>query len=235
MSSRSLGDKVAIVTGGSRGIGKAVSRALATRGVSVVACSKSGKGFDHSLPNLMFRKCDVGSFSSVQDLADFTVKAFGGLDILINNAGVCYRGGVEELTIDQWDEVLSTNLSGVFHFVKAAIPHIRARGGGHIINMSSRSAVNGFQGGAAYNASKFGLNGLTEALFLDLAPQNIKVTTIMPGRVATDFGGEEPQDWHISPDDVAHAVLESLSVGATAAVSRVEIRTLNKKSNEKVV
>ncbi|MDA0958626.1 MAG: SDR family NAD(P)-dependent oxidoreductase [Proteobacteria bacterium] len=230
MPKQKLQDKVAIVTGGSRGIGAAIARSLAASGASVVACSVSGNKFASSHPNLVFERCDVRSYSSVLQLVEVTVEMFGGLDILINNAGVCHRGDIEDLTIDQWDEVLATNLSGAFYFAKAAVPHIRARGGGHIINMSSRSAVNGFRGGVAYNASKFGLNGLTEALFLDMAPHNIKVTSIMPGRVATDFGGEESQDWQISPEDVARAVVESLSVGPAATISKIEIRPLNNLS-----
>lgn len=228
MSRSTLNNRVALITGGSRGIGRAIVEALSNDGVKVVACSKTGLGFDNNFPNLIFKKCDVRCYSSVVELVDFTANIFGGVDILINNAGVVHRGGVEDLTIDQWNEVISTNLSGAFYFSKAVMPHLRVRGGGHIINMSSRSAVAGFSGGAAYNASKFGLNGFTEALFLDAAPQNIKVTTIMPGRVATDFGDERPDSWQISPEDIANVVVESLLVGAAAAITKVEIRPLVK-------
>lgn len=224
MTDRELENKVAVVTGGSKGIGKATVQALCERGVKVVACSQSGDQFEHHYADLVFAKCDVRSYSEITDLMNFTANKYGGIDFLINNAGVCHVGQIDELTVDQWNEVIATNLTGVFYCSKAAISYLRESSAGHIVNLSSRAGCNGYAGGIAYNCSKFGLNGLSEALLLDLMPERIKVTTIMPGRAATGFGGEEIEKWQLSTADIASAVVAALSLGPTATMSRVEIR-----------
>jgi NAD(P)-dependent dehydrogenase (short-subunit alcohol dehydrogenase family) len=151
----------------------------------------------------------------------------GGLDVLVNNAGVGTFAHVSEITPEAWDQVIGTNLTGVFYCSHAAIPHFRKRGGGAIVNISSLAGKNAFAGGAAYNASKFGLEGLSEAMMLDLRYENVKVAYVMPGSVATEFAGREPgaaDSWRLTSEDVAEIVLDILAQDRRALASRVELR-----------
>jgi NADP-dependent 3-hydroxy acid dehydrogenase YdfG len=150
-----------------------------------------------------------------------------GIDILINNAGVGIFAPVNELAPGDWDVVIGTNLTGVFYCSHAAIPYLKKRGGGVIINISSLAGKNAFKGGAAYNASKFGLEGLSEAMMLDLRYEDIKVAYVMPGSVATEFSGrsaDEGGDWRLTSEDVAEAVMGILAQNQRALASRVELR-----------
>lgn len=171
------------------------------------------------------RALDVREPDAVTSFFAFVDKKFGGLDILVNNAGIGIFGAVADLTFEAWKETLDTNLSGVFYCCKEGIPRLRQRGGGSIVNVSSLAGRNPFAGGAAYNASKFGLNGFSEAMMLDHRRDKIRVTYVMPGSVDTGFSpGAAPSDWKIAPEDVADVVLSVLRMPERTTVSRVEMR-----------
>ena len=232
---QSLNGKVAFVTGGSRGIGLAIAHALAAQGVQVAVTGKSQSHLSSAKPKIEAAgparvetlQADVRNYADVERAIGATVSRFGGLDFVINNAGVGIFANVADMTPAQWSEVIDTNLTGVFHVCHAAIPHLRARGGGFIINISSLAGKNAFTTAAAYCASKSGLNAFSEALMQEVRYDNIRVSYVMPGSVATGFaGGDESRgaDWKISGDDVAQVVLDLLEHEPRSLPSRVEIR-----------
>jgi 3-oxoacyl-[acyl-carrier protein] reductase len=226
--------KVAIVTGGSRGIGFAIARALVAQGVHVTITGVdearlsearrriqgAGPGGVEALP------ADVRRYDEVERMIAATVSRFGGLDFLINNAGVGHFADVAEMSPDQWSRVIDTNLTGVFYACHAAIPHLRQRGGGFIINISSLAGKNAFAGGAAYCASKSALNAFSEALMQEVRYDDIRVSYVMPGSVATGFSGDETRgaDWKTSAAEVAEVVLNLLRHDPRSLPSRVELR-----------
>jgi NAD(P)-dependent dehydrogenase (short-subunit alcohol dehydrogenase family) len=170
--------------------------------------------------------CDVRRYGEVEALMRYAVKTFGGLDILVNSAGVAGRGAVADLPLVRWHEVIDTNLTGVFYCCRAAIPWLRKRGGGYIFNLSSLAGVNPIPNLSAYNASKFGLNGFSEALMQEIRYDGIKVSTILPGSVDTEFGGRNPgqESWRLAPSDIAELVLHLLAHDPRSLPSRVKIR-----------
>ena len=219
-----LKGRVALVTGGSKGIGAAIVEAFAAAGASVVSTSRSGDG--PAAKNVAHVKADVRSAADAARAVDEAVTRFGGLDILINNAGIGAFANVAEMSDDDWRAVLETNVSGVFYCCRAAIPHLRARGGGWIINISSLAAKNAFAGGAAYCASKGAVNQFTESLMQEVRHDDIRVSCIMPGSVETGFGRGmiSKQGWALQPADVAQVVMDLIAMPARSLPSRVELR-----------
>src|SRR5262245_4972460 len=231
----SLNGKVALVTGGSRGIGFAIARALVADGATVSITGKSEAHLSAARPAIegagpgrVETLCaDVRRYEEVQRAVEGTVARFGGLDVLVNNAGVGIFADVADMSPAQWTEVIETNLTGVFHMCHAAIPHLRRRGGGFIINISSLAGKSAFPTAAAYCATKSGLNAFSEALMQELRYDNIRVSYVMPGSVATEFmGGEgvKGADWKVSADEVAEVVINLLHHPARSLPSRVELR-----------
>ena len=230
-----LSGKTAIVTGGTKGIGRGIAEALVKEGVNVCISARSRKEIDETLLALTELGgggvtgivTDVRVCNQVEALFELTVSRFGGVDILVNNAGIGIFQAVEEMSVDDFRAVLETNLFGVFYCCHEAIPLMRARGGGYIINISSLAGVNAHPKMAAYNASKFGLNGFSEALMQEVRHDGIKVSYVMPGSVNTEFGGDAPtdeQDWQLRPEDIARTVIDLLHHDDRSLVSRVEIR-----------
>jgi 3-oxoacyl-[acyl-carrier protein] reductase len=230
-------DRVSFVTGGSRGIGFAVADALLRAGDRVAISGRSRDGVQHAARELESRvndrdrvaavACDVRDAGAVEAALRDVVSRFGGVDVLVNNAGVGGGSPIAELSSDEWDRIIGTNLTGVFNCSKAAIPHLRRRGGGWIISISSLSSKTPFAGGAAYCASKAGLNAFSEALMQEVRYDNIRVSCILPGSVATGFSGRAAtagSDWRLLPDDVANVVVDLLAHPARSLPSRVEIR-----------
>ncbi|RPJ69316.1 MAG: SDR family oxidoreductase [Acidobacteria bacterium] len=219
-----LSGRVALVTGGSKGIGAAIARALADAGASVVSTSRSGAG--ESGASLKQVRADVRVPEDAARAVDEAAKTFGGLDILVNNAGVGLFANVADMTVDQWRQVIETNLNGVFYCCHAALPHLRHRGGGWIINISSLAGKNAFTGGSAYCASKAGLNQFSEALMQEVRHDGIRVSYIMPGSVDTAFAGHggSKAGWAILPEDVAQVVVDLLEMPARTLPSRIEMR-----------
>ena len=227
--------RVAVVTGSSRGIGYAIAEALVQAGASVTVSARHAEEVSAAAARLealgtarvLGVPCDVRRPDAVAELIRRTVAELGGLDILVNNAGVGYFGPVADLPVERWQQTIETNLSGVFYCCREAIPHLRRRGGGWIINIASLAGKNPMAGGTAYNASKFGLVGFSEALLLDVRHDNIRVSCLMPGSVATRFNDHTPGDadaWKIQPQDIARVVMDLLEVPARTMPSLVEIR-----------
>ena len=227
--------RVALVTGGTRGIGYAIAEALIRAGDSVAFTGRGEDGVlkaERSLSSIDRARvvgiaCDVRDPGSVMLAMKRVIAKFNALDVLVNCAGVGVGAPIADLPHDEWDRIIGTNLTGVFNCCKAAIPHLRTRGGGFIINISSLASTNPFPGGAAYCASKAGLNAFSDALMQELRYDNIRVSSILPGSVATGFSGREPGtggDWKLHPEDVAQAVVDLLSYDARALPSRVELR-----------
>jgi 3-oxoacyl-[acyl-carrier protein] reductase len=230
-----LTNKTALVTGGTKGIGYAIARALVIAGADVSISARNENEVDNIAGELngwgsgrcVGFVCDVRDEAQVESLFASTVQAFGGLDILINNAGIGIFSSVESTSGDDFRAVIETNLCGVFYCCHEAIPLMRQRGGGYIINISSLAGANPHANMAAYNASKFGLNGFSEALMQEVRHDRIKVSYIMPGSVNTEFGGDEPsaeKSWQLQPEDVAHIVMDLLQYPDRALPSRIEIR-----------
>jgi NAD(P)-dependent dehydrogenase (short-subunit alcohol dehydrogenase family) len=230
-----LNAKNAIVTGGTKGIGRAIAEALLSQGISVCIAARKQVEVDKAINELSKSGrgraigfvCDVRNYEQVKGLIDYTVRELGGLDILVNNAGIGIFETVEETSPEDFRSVLETNLFGVFYCCHEAIPEMRRRGGGYIINISSLAGANPHPRMAAYNASKFGLNGFSEALMQEVRHDNIKVSYIMPGSVNTGFGGDTASDeksWQLTPEDIARVVMDLLHHDDRALPSRVEIR-----------
>lgn len=227
-------DKIAVVTGGTKGIGYAVAEELLKAGAKVFVCGRDKFDLKRSLEKLSAHGkvdgevCDVRSEAQVRMMFDEAVRVFGGVDILINNAGVGFIGKtVEEMSPDDFRQTLETNLFGVFYACHYGVPLIKKNGGGYIINISSLAGQNAHPKMAAYNASKFGLNGFSEALMQEVRADDIKVSYICPGSVNTEFGGGEVSDensWQLQPEDIAETVLNLLKMDARALPSKVEIR-----------
>lgn len=228
---------VALVTGGTRGIGWAVARRLLELGHAVAVTGTSADSAVRAEISLASAAgdrtrvagiaCDVRDAAAAARAVETAVARFGGLDVLVNNAGVGVGAPVADLSLDEWRRILDTNLSGVFHCCRAAIPHLRARGGGWIVNVSSLASLSPFAGGAAYCASKAGLNAFSEALMQELRHDGIRVVLVLPGSVATRFSGRAPEqgaDWKLQPDDVARAVGDLLAHPPRSLPSRIEIR-----------
>ena len=230
-TSSALDGTVALVTGGSKGIGFAIAKALVADGASVVITGRHRRELERAQAELGSRAfavvADVRNPAEVAAAAREPVDRVGGLDVLVNNAGIGLFKNAADMPVADWQAVIDTNLSGVFYFCHAAIPHLRQRGGGWIINISSLAGKNPFAGGTAYCASKAGLNAFSEALMQEVRYDDIRVTCLMPGSVATGFGGrsaEDRPDWKIQPEDVAELVLDLLWMPPRSLPSRIELR-----------
>jgi NAD(P)-dependent dehydrogenase (short-subunit alcohol dehydrogenase family) len=231
-----LKDKVAVVTGGSRGIGYCIAERLLQEGAKVYICARDARFLQQSLEELRAHGgnrvegvvADVGRYEDCRKLLQTAAEHFGGIDILVNNAGIGIMKPVDQLTPAEWDATIQTNLSGVFYCCHEAIPIMRRRGGGYIFNISSLAGVNPFPGGGAYNASKFGVNGFSEAMMQEVRYDGIRVSYIMPGSVDTDFGGapgsRRHDSWKLSGEDIAKAVVDLYAFPLTALASRIEMR-----------
>jgi 3-oxoacyl-[acyl-carrier protein] reductase len=227
--------RIAVVTGGSRGIGRGVVEALLEEGWRVFLCSRSQGSVDAAVGALRERfgdavagrPVDVRRQEEVDAFVSWVLAEAGRIDCLVNNAGLGRFAPVDELTGDEWREVLRTNLDGAFYFIRAVAPGMQRQGDGWIFNIASLAGKNAMAGGAAYNASKFGLVGLSEAAMLDLRKDGVRVSAILPGSVDTDFGNHgdrKDQSWKLRPEDIAATVLHLLSYPHRALPSQVEIR-----------
>lgn len=221
----------AIVTGGSRGIGKAIAKALLAEGMEVAICGRSASVLDAAkaelgkLGRVVTAVCDVADPRQVRDLFALADREFGDLGVLVNNAGVGRFGPIHAISVETWEEVIGTNLNGPFYCTRLAAPRMKRRGSGFILNIGSLAGKHAFASGAAYNASKFGLVGLTEAMMLDLRHDGIRVSTIMPGSVQTEFRpGGENAEWKLDPDAVAAMAVHLIKTPARNLASRVEMR-----------
>ena len=238
-----LNKKRAIVTGGSKGIGLAIAQSIREAGGDVLICGRDEKKVTEAVATIgqapgagkvSGMAADVSNYADVTKLFETADQQLGGLDILINNAGFGIFGPTAELSVPDWDRVIATNLSGAFYCSKEALLRFKQSGGGQIINLSSLAGKNPFAGGAAYNSSKFGLNGFSEAMMLDHRADKVRVSYVMPGSVDTEFGGistAEKSAWKIAPEDIAEIVMSILKMPERTLISRVEVRPSLPKKN----
>ena len=231
---KDLTNKVALVTGASKGIGYGIAEAFVKAGMRVAVTSRSQEAADEAAARLNEIKkgaaigleADVRDYAAQVESVTQTLEKFGQLDVLIANAGIGHFAPISELSTKQWQETIDINLTGVFNSIKAAEEALEDSKG-YFISIASLAGTNFFAGGAAYNASKFGLVGFTQAVMLDVRDKGIKVTTIMPGSVATHFNGHTPdkQDkWKIQPEDIGQLTVDLLKMPARTLPSKVEVR-----------
>lgn len=226
--------KTVLITGGSKGIGLGIAKVLLNAGMKVAITGRNQETVDAAAKSLIDQghkdilaiQSDVRNLDDEQNAVNKTVAHFGSLDVMIANAGVGNFAPIDEMTSQQWNDVIDINLTGVFNSTKAAIPALK-KSEGYLITIASLAGTNFFPKGAAYNASKFGLVGFTQATMLDLRPYNIKVTTIMPGSVATYFNNHVPNDkdgWKIQPEDIGKLVIDLLTMHPRTLPSKIEVR-----------
>ncbi len=225
-----LKGKVALITGGSKGIGYGIAEALLAQGVNVAITSRSQSSADEAAKELggaaIGIEADVRNRASMDDAVKSTVSAFGQLDYVIANAGLGHFASIEDLTDEQWNDTIDTNLTGVFHTIRASLDALK-KSKGYIITISSLAGTNFFPMGSAYNASKFGLTGFTQAVMLDLRQKGINVSTIMPGSVTSHFNGHTPSEndaWKIQPEDIGELVVDLFKMNPRALPSKIEVR-----------
>ncbi len=227
-------NKTALITGGSKGIGYGVAEEMVKEGMNVVITARTAEDVRKAADKLnkiapgkaLGIRCDVRKLKDQEKVVEKTLKTFGSLDALIANAGVGHFAPVDKMTVEQWHDVIDINLTGVFYSVKASVEALK-KSKGYIITISSLAGTNFFENGAAYNASKFGLTGMSQAMMLDLRKYGIKVSTIMPGSVATYFGNHKPSkadDWKIQSEDIAEMVMYLLHTKARNLPSKIEVR-----------
>jgi len=230
---RHLSGRVAIITGGTRGIGFAIAERLASEGAKIASCgAKEGTAEQASqrlapMTEAYGETADVSNYADVKRFVANVKSRFGSVHILINNAGIGVFRPISELTPAEWDRMMAVNLSGAYYCSHEALPIFREQGEGDVINISSLAGRNPFAGGAGYNASKFGMNGFSEAMMLDHRNDGVRVSYIMPGSVDTEFGGpggKTSANWKIAPEDIAEVVSTLLKMPRRTTVSRVEIR-----------
>jgi NAD(P)-dependent dehydrogenase (short-subunit alcohol dehydrogenase family) len=226
--------RTALITGGSKGIGFGVAQALLQEGMNVVITARNQAEVEAAAETLgrdapgraLGLACDVRDLAAQQEVVAQAVARYGSVDVLVANAGVGHFGSITELTPQQWQETLDINLTGVFNSLKAALPQLQENSG-YFISIASLAGTNFFAGGSAYNASKFGLVGFTQAVMLDLREAGVKCTTIMPGSVATHFNDNEPgrkDAWKIQPEDIGDMVVYLLNVPERTLPSKIEVR-----------
>jgi 3-oxoacyl-[acyl-carrier protein] reductase len=225
-----LSGKVAVVTGGTRGIGRAIAERLLTEGAAVAICGVSNASVEKAAVELadygrraVAEVADIGKLDDVRRFFHVVDERLGTVDFLINNAGIGIYKPVVDLDPAEWHRMVNLNLNGVYYCSREALQRMRGRGG-YIINVSSLAGKNAFAGGAGYNATKFGVNGFSEAMMMDYRYDGVRVSYIMPGSVATDFGTSGPADWKIAPEDIADVVMTMLHMPARTLISRVEMR-----------
>ena len=236
-----LKGKVALITGGTKGIGYGIAEALLQVGMRIVITGRDKdqtfKAAYELTPNggkVVPLVADVRDYTAMQEVVVEVLKTYGQIDVLIANAGVGHFAKISDLTVEQWKETIGVNLTGVLHSVKASLEAIK-KSKGYIMTISSLAGTNFFEKGTAYNASKFGLTGFTQALMLDVRNDDVKVTTIMPGSVSSHFGGRSPEDgkdWRIQPEDLGQIVLDLLKMHPRTLPSKIEVRP-SKTANPK--
>ena len=228
---KDLKNKVAYITGGTKGIGFGVAQALLSQGMKVAISGRSQKSVDEALKD--FNNVSVlGIVSDVAKMADEKnaiskiMEKWGQVDVVLANAGVGNFAPIDEMTDEEWHQMIDTNLSGVFHSLKASVEALK-KSKGYYITLASLAGTNFFANGAGYNASKFGVVGFTQAAMLDLRKYDIKVSTIMPGSVATHFNNHEPDEtdaWKIQPEDIGQLVVDLLKMNERTLPSKIEVR-----------
>ncbi len=233
-SIRILTSQVAIVTGGGRGMGAAIGRKLATMGAKTVLCGRTQKTLEATAAAILAEGgeaeavvCDVSELRSVEALAQRVERTLGRVDILVNNAGIGGFGGpLHQLAPEDWEKILNTNLRGVYYMIRSFAPLMIRGKGGHMVNISSLAGKNALPNGAAYAASKWGLNGLSYSVAEELRGQNIRVSVICPGSTNTDLSPHVGKDANkmLQPDDIAHAVAMLVTQTPQSFVSEVLLR-----------
>lgn len=233
---KNLNNKVALITGGSKGIGYGVALSLLNEGINVAITSRNESSAKNAATELtkasktnakaMGVAADVRKYESQQNAVKQVLSEFGQLDIVVANAGLGHFASIEDLTPEQWQETIDTNLSGVFYTIKSSVDALK-KSKGYFISISSLAGTNFFAGGSAYNASKFGVTGFTQSVMLDLRQHNVKVSTIMPGSVSTHFNGNEPDPsdaWKIQSEDIGELVVDLLKMNERTLPSKIEVR-----------
>lgn len=230
----SLHQKTALITGGSKGIGLGIAEAMAREHMKVAITSRHFEEAQAAAKHLiqlgaesaLALECDVRSLEAQQHVVSEVLKDWGHLDVVVANAGVGYFGPIDTMPVAKWHEIIDTNLTGVFFTLQSAAEALKASKG-YLITIASLAGANFFANGAAYNASKFGLVGFSQAAMLDLRPHGIKVTTIMPGSVATYFNNHTPSEadaWKIQPEDIGQMVVDLLRMNPRTLPSKIEVR-----------
>ena len=231
---QNIENKIALITGGSKGIGYGIAECMLKEGMRVAITSRSLEAATKAAQELkkigkgqvLPIAADVRNGKSQQMAIDLISKTWGDVDVLIANAGLGHFGSIENMSESDWNETIDTNLTGVFHSVKSCLPSLK-KTKGFIITIASLAGTNFFAGGSAYNASKFGLVGFTQAIMLDLRNYGIRVSTIMPGSVATEFNNHQPSDqdaWKIQPEDIGQMVVDLLKLNSRTLPSKIEVR-----------